>query len=138
MHIRPCQYIHTALLIYPYDPEKIFKRPCHTDQLDYLIKVLRTGCFSIGRGINSRSAELALGPTGLGANIANLESIPGSIQKQPVSNAIIHTVLGSWYVVEMIMPSPPARVHLFISLPIYSLDVSVHKLYIISVGFLVS
>jgi hypothetical protein len=61
MLIRPCQYIHTALLIYPYGPRKIFIRPCHTDQLDYLIKVLRTGCFCIGpaAGIDSRSAVLA-------------------------------------------------------------------------------
>ena len=83
MLIRPCQYIHTALLIYPYGPRKIFIRPCHTDQLDYLIKVLRTGCFCIGpaAGIDSRSAVLA--------NTANLESIPGPIQKQPVSNTII-------------------------------------------------
>ena len=69
MLIRPCQYIHTALLIYPYGPGKIFTQPSHTDQLDYLIKVLRTGC--------SR------------ANTADRESIPGSIQKQPVSNTII-------------------------------------------------
>ena len=88
MLIRPCQYIHTALLIYPYGPGKIFIRPCHTDQLDYL-KVLRTGCFCIGPGIDSRSAVLDLGPTGLGANTANLESIPGPIQKQPVSNTIL-------------------------------------------------
>jgi hypothetical protein len=39
MLIRPSQYIHTVLLIYPYGPGKIFVRPCHTDQLDYLIKV---------------------------------------------------------------------------------------------------
>jgi hypothetical protein len=89
MLIRPCQYIHTALLIYPYGPGKIFIRPCHTDQLDYLIKVLRIGCFCIGRGIDSRSAVLVLDPTGLGANTANRESIPGPIQKQPVSNTII-------------------------------------------------
>ena len=56
--------IHTALLIYPYGPGKIFIRPCHTDQLDYLIKVLRTGCFCIGPGIDSRSAVLTLGPRG--------------------------------------------------------------------------
>ena len=62
MLIRPCHYIHTALLIYPYGPGKICIRPCHTDQLDYLIKVLRTGCFCIGPGIDSRSAVLALGP----------------------------------------------------------------------------
>ena len=78
--------IHTSLLIYPYGPGKIFIRPCHTDQLDYLIKVLRTGCFCIGPGIDSRSAVLALGLTALGANTANLEYIPGPIQKQPVSN----------------------------------------------------
>jgi hypothetical protein len=92
MLIRPCQYIHTALLIYPYGPGKIFIRPCHTDQLDYL-KVLRTGCFCIGPGIDSRSAVLDLGPTGLGANTANLESIPGPIQKQPVSNTIMYIYL---------------------------------------------
>jgi hypothetical protein len=86
MLIRPCQYIHTALLIYPYGPGKIFIRPCHTDKLDYLIKVLRTGCFCIDPGIDSRSAVLAIGP-----NTANLESIPGPIQKQPVSNTIILT-----------------------------------------------
>jgi hypothetical protein len=89
MLIRPCQYIHTALLIYPYGPGKIFIRPRHTDQLDYLIKVLRTGCFCIGPGIDSRSAVFAIGPKGLGANSAHLESIPGPIQKQPVSNTII-------------------------------------------------
>jgi hypothetical protein len=89
MLIRPCQYIHTALLIYPYGTGKIFIRPCHTDQLDYLIKVLWTGCFCIGPGIDSRSAVLALAPTGLGANTAHLESIPGPIQKQPVSNNIL-------------------------------------------------
>jgi hypothetical protein len=83
MLIRPCQCIHTALLIYPYGPGKIFIRPCHTDQLDYLIKVLRTSCFCVGPGIDSRSAVLALG-----ANTAHLESIPGPIQKQPVSNTI--------------------------------------------------
>jgi hypothetical protein len=44
MLIRPYQYIHTALLIYPYGP---------------------------------------------GANTANLESIPGPIQKQPVSNTML-------------------------------------------------
>jgi hypothetical protein len=88
MLIRPCQYIHTVLLIYSYGPGKIFIRLCHTDQLDYLIKVLRTGCFCIGPGIDSRSAVLAFGPTGLGAKTANLESIPGPIQKQPVSNTI--------------------------------------------------
>jgi hypothetical protein len=70
MLIRPCQYIHTSLLIYSYGPGKIFIRPCHTDQLDYLITVLRTGCFCIGSG----------------ANTAKLESMPGPIQKQPVSN----------------------------------------------------
>ena len=48
--------------------------------------MLRTGCFCIGPGIDFRSAVLALGTTGLGANTANLESIPGPIQKQPVSN----------------------------------------------------
>ena len=62
MLIRPCQYIHMALLIYPYGFGKIFIRPCHTDQLDYLIKVLRTGCFCIGSDIDSRSAVLAFGP----------------------------------------------------------------------------
>ena len=91
MLIRPCQYIHTSLLIYPYGPGQIFIRPCHTNQLDYLIKVLRTGCFCIGPGIDSRSAILALGPTGIGANTANLESIPGPIQKHPVSNTIVLT-----------------------------------------------
>ena len=35
------------------------------------------------------SAVLALGPTGLGANTANLESIPGPIQKQPVGYTIL-------------------------------------------------
>ena len=74
MLIRPCQYIHTSLLIYSYGPGKIFIRPCHTDQLDYLITVLRTGCFCIGSG----------------ANTAKLESMPGPIQKQPV-NTIIFT-----------------------------------------------
>ena len=64
MHIRPSQYIHTALLIYPLGPGKIFIRPCHTDQLAYLIKVLRTGCFCIDPGIDSRAAVLALSPTG--------------------------------------------------------------------------
>ena len=88
MLIRPCQYIYTALLIYPYSPGKIIIRPCHTDQLDYLIKVLRTGRFCIGPGIDSRLAVLAL-ITGLRANTANLESIQGPIQKQPVSNTII-------------------------------------------------
>ena len=86
MLIRPCQYIHTVLLIYSYGPRKIFIQPCHTDHLDYLIKVLRTGCFCIGPGIDFRSAVLALRTTGLGTNTANLESIPGPIQKQPVSN----------------------------------------------------
>jgi hypothetical protein len=85
--------MHTALLIYPYGPWTIFIRPCHTDQLDYLINVLRTGCFCIGPGIDSRSAVLNLCPTGLGANTANLESIPGPIQKQPVSNTLLQTVI---------------------------------------------
>ena len=85
MLIRPFQYIHTALLIYPYGLGNIFIRPCHTDQLDYLIKVLRTGCFCIGSDIDSRSAVFAFGPTGLGAITANLESIPGPIQSQLVT-----------------------------------------------------
>ena len=34
-----------------------------------------------------------LGPTGLGANTAYLESIPGPIQKQPVSNTLLQTVI---------------------------------------------
>ena len=89
MFIRPYQYIHTSLLIYPYGPGNIFIRPCHTDQLDYLIQVLRAGCFCIGPGIDYRSAVLALGSTGLGANTANLESTPGPIQKQPVRNTMI-------------------------------------------------
>jgi hypothetical protein len=90
MLIRPCQCIHTALLIYPYGPGKIFIRPCHTDQLDYLIKVLRTSCFCVGPGIDSRSAVLALG-----ANTAHLESIPGPIQKQPVSNIILLVIISA-------------------------------------------
>ena len=53
MLIRPCRYIHTALLIYPHNPV------IHTDQLDYLITVLRTGCFCICPGIDSRSILLA-------------------------------------------------------------------------------
>ena len=36
------------------------------------------------------SAVLALGPMGLRANTANLESIPGPIQKQTVSNTILY------------------------------------------------
>jgi hypothetical protein len=52
-----CQYIHTDLLIYPYGSGKIFIWPCHTDQLDYLIKVLRTGCFCIGLGIDFRKSK---------------------------------------------------------------------------------
>ena len=51
--------------------------------------MLRTGCFCIGPGIDSWSGVLALGSTGLGANTANLESIPGPIQKQPVRNTMI-------------------------------------------------
>ena len=94
----PKNQAHTALSIYPYGPVYLSiwpwksidtARPCHTNQLDYLIKVLRTDCFCIGPGIDSRSAVLALGPTGLGANTAHLESIPGPIQKQPVSNTIL-------------------------------------------------
>jgi len=42
------------------------------------IIVLLTGCFCIGPGIDSRSAVLA-----------DLESIPGPIQKQPVNNTFI-------------------------------------------------
>ena len=76
--LKPCSY----------GPGQICIRPCHTDQLDYLIKVLRTGCFCIDLGIDSRLAVLALGPTGLGANTAHLEYIPGPIQKQPISNTI--------------------------------------------------
>ena len=96
MLIRPSHYYHTALLIHPYGPGKIFIPPCHTDQLYYLIKVLRTGCFCIGTGIYSRSAVLAVGPTGLGANTANLESIPGPIEKQPVSNTILFRIYYSF------------------------------------------
>ena len=95
MLIRSCQFIHTALLLYPYGRGKIFVRR-HTDQLDYLIKVLRTGCFCIGPGIDSRLAVLALGPTGSGANTANLESIQGLIQKQPVSNTILFRIYHSF------------------------------------------
>jgi len=51
---------------------------------NYLIKVLLTGCFCIGPGIDSRSA-----------NTADRESIPGPIQKQPVNNTIIQTAQGS-------------------------------------------
>ena len=46
-----------------------------------LIKVFRTGCFCIGPGIDSLSAVLALGPTSLGANTADLEYMPGPTQK---------------------------------------------------------
>jgi len=35
----PKNLAHTALLIYPYGPGNIFIRPCHTDQLDYLLNL---------------------------------------------------------------------------------------------------
>ena len=102
MFIRWCQYIHMALLIYPYGPGKIFIQPCHTDQLDYLIKVLRTGCFCIGPGIDSQSAVLALGPPGLGVNTANHESIPGLIQKQPVSTYTFLPYFSYFFTIQLI------------------------------------
>jgi hypothetical protein len=55
---------------------------------DHVLTIFRSSCGSGGGpGIDSRLAVLAL-ITGLGANTANLESIQGPIQKQPVSNTI--------------------------------------------------
>ena len=48
--------------------------------------VLLTGCFGIDPGIDSRLAVLGPRPVGPRANIADQESIPGPIQKQPVRN----------------------------------------------------
>jgi hypothetical protein len=52
-------------------------------------KVLLTGCFCIGPGIDSRLAVLAPWPVGQRFNTADLESIPGPKQKQPVRNTFI-------------------------------------------------
>ena len=52
--------------------------------------VLLTGCFCIGPDKDSKQVS-SIGPDAIGprANTADLESIPGPIQKQPVLNTFI-------------------------------------------------
>jgi hypothetical protein len=72
-----------ALSIYPYGPVNLSIRPCKNIHTALLYGPVRLFNKSVTNWL-SRSAVLALG-----ANTANLESIPGPIQKQPVSNTII-------------------------------------------------
>ena len=74
LSIRPWKNIHTAL---SYGPVRLFNKSV-TNWLFLYWPWYRFSVSSIGPS-----------PTGLGANTAHLESIPGPIQKQPVSNNIL-------------------------------------------------
>ena len=78
MLIRPCQYIHTVLLIYTalsYGPVRLFNKSV----TNWLFLYWPWYRFSVS----------SIGPRTYGPNTANLESIPGPIQKQPVSYTIL-------------------------------------------------
>ena len=85
LSIRPWKNIHTAL---SYGPVRLFNKSA-TNWLFLYWPWYRFSVSSIGPGIDSRSAVLALGPR-------------GPIQKQPVSNTILWRAL-----LEQIVDSSP-------------------------------